>query len=583
MSRRPSERKHISRASINGDTATAASLATILPTAVALVVATLIAYLPAFGAEFIWDDDAYLTNNAVLFAPDALRQIWFKLGATIQYYPLVFTSFWIEHHLWGLNPAGYHVVNILLHAVAGVLLWRVLVRLEVPGAAWAAAIFALHPVHVESVAWVTERKNVLSIIFYLLAIRAYAPFLRAAATDSSSSSKRQYVASLLWFGAALLSKTSTVTLPVALLLFHWWKSARIRITDVVRVAPFFAASLAAGLVTSYVEKHHVGASDAEWTLSFAERILVAGRAVCFYFGKLVVPVDLAFIYHRWDVNSAVPIQWLFPALVGVVLGLTAGLRRRIGHGPLVALLYFTITLGPILGFVKFFFMGYSFVADHFQYLASLGPIALIAAIASIPMKKPAVRAAAVVALLVLGSLTFQRARVFKNSETLWNDVLAKSPSAARMAHENLAQHFTNLGRAPDAIPHFDKALAIKPDAIDTRMSYAVALHSVGRIDDAIANLKQVLARDPVNYIAAVNIGLFLTEKGDLNTALMYYQRGIASKPDFATAHFNLARLYARLGRRDDAIKHYREAVRLDPADAEAVRELTQLTTPSTPR
>ncbi len=583
MSRRHSEPRHSSRTSINGDTATTASLANFIPTAMALIVVTLIAYLPAFGAEFIWDDDAYLTNNAVLFAPDALRRIWFELGATIQYYPLVFTSFWIEHHLWGLNPAGYHVVNILLHAVAAVLLWRVLVRLEVPGAAWAAAIFALHPVHVESVAWVTERKNVLSIIFYLLAIRAYSPFLRTDTNAQSLRTQWQYVASLLWFVAAVLSKTSTVTLPVALLLFHWWKSARIRVSDVVRVAPFFAASLAAGLVTSYVEKHHVGAADAEWTLSLIERILVAGRAVCFYLGKLIAPVDLAFIYHRWTVNASDAVQWLFPALVAIALGTALILHRRIGRGPVVALLYFVVTLGPILGFVKFFFMGYSFVADHFQYLASLGPIAMIAAVASKPMKRPAVRTAAVVVLLLLGSLTFQRARVFKSSETLWNDVLGKSPSAARMAHENLAQHFTNVGRAPDAIPHFDKALALKPDAIDTRMSYAVALHAVGRIDDAIASLKQVLAHDPVNYIAAVNTGLFLTEKGDLNAALMYYQRGIASKPDFATAHFNLARLYARLGRRDDAIKHYREAVRLDPGDAEAARELDQLANSSAPR
>lgn len=583
MSRRRTETKRTSRAAINGGSATTTSFANLIPTALALIVATMIAYLPAFGAEFIWDDDAYLTNNTVLFAPDALRRIWFELGATIQYYPLVFTTFWIEHHLWGANPVGYHVVNILLHAMAAVLVWRVLVRLEVPGAAWAAAIFALHPVHVESVAWVTERKNVLSIIFYLLAIRAYVPFLRADAITPSSRLQGPYVASFLWFVAAVLSKTSTVTLPVTLLLFHWWKSARIRVSDVVRVAPFFAASLAAGLVTSYVEKHHVGAADAEWTLTFTERILVAGRAVCFYLGKLITPVDLAFIYHRWTVNASDAVQWLFPALVAIALGSTLFLHRRIGRGPVVALLYFVITLGPILGFVKFFFMGYSFVADHFQYLASLGPIALIAALASTPMKKPAVRAAAVVLLLILGSLVFQRARVFKNSETLWNDVLAKSPSAARMAHENLAQHFTNLGRTPDAIPHFDKALAIKPDAIDTRMSYAVALHAIGRIDDAIANLKQVLARDPVNYIAAVNTGLFLTEKGDLNAALMYYQRGIASKPDFATAHFNLARLYARLGRRDDAIKHYREAVRLDPGDAEAARELDQLANFSTPR
>ncbi|MEK6643238.1 MAG: tetratricopeptide repeat protein [Planctomycetota bacterium] len=548
-----------------------------LPVALLLMAATLLVYLPALGAEFIWDDDAYLTNNAVLVSPNALARIWFEPTATIQYYPLVFTSFWVEHHLWGLNPAGYHLVNILLHGIASVLVWRVLGRMEVPGAAWAAAVFALHPVHVESVAWVTERKNVLSIVFYLLALRAYLPLIstNAVGAERPALAMRSYVVALLFFVFALLSKTSTVTFPIVLLIITWWRTARIRLVDFMRAAPFFAVSLVAGLVTSYVEKHHVGAAEVDWTLTAAQRVLLAGRAACFYLGKLVVPVDLAFIYNRWTIDTAVPLQWVWPFLVVVVLITLAILHRRIGRGPVVAALYFVVTLMPILGFVNFFFMGYSFVADHFQYLASLGPITLLCGLAHASYRR-AVRTASIVVLVTLGAMTFHRAGVFRNSVSLWTDVLAKSPLAARMAHENLAVHYSDRGLSSDAIPHFEAALAIKPDTVDARLSYAVALHAVGRGDDAITQLNDVRRQQPDNFIAAVNLGLFLSEKGRLEEALSHYMQAIRLKPDFATAHFNLARLYVRLGRTADAMMHYREAVRLDPTDAEAARELDQL-------
>jgi hypothetical protein len=277
---------------------------------------TLAAYLPALHAGFIWDDDDYLINNRTLHDLPGLQRIWFETSATPQYYPLVHTTFWLEYHLWKLNPLGYHLDNVFLHALAAILLWRVLLKLPVPGAWLAAAIFAVHPVNVESVAWVTERKNVLSAVFYFAAALAYLRFAVPDNPPDTNDKRREttgkkleekqagstrwcwYVAALILFVGALFSKTVTTSLPAALLLVFWWKRGRIGLRDVLQLLPFFAVGVGLSLHTSWLEKHHVGASGAEWALSFFDRCLIAGRALWFYAGKLVWPAELTFIYPR---------------------------------------------------------------------------------------------------------------------------------------------------------------------------------------------------------------------------------------------------------------------------------------------
>src|SRR5688572_21356693 len=310
-----------------------------------LLAMTLIAYLPAFRAGFIWDDPDYVVNNATLRSLDGLRQIWFVPRATPQYYPLVHTSFWIEYQLWGLNPSGYHAVNVLLHALASILLWRVLKLLEVPGAWLAAGIFALHPVHVESVAWVTERKNVLSGVFYLASALA---FLHFEETAEPRRRWRFYAMSLLLFVVALLSKTVTASLPAAILLVAWWKRGRVTWRDLMPLIPFFVTGVALALRTAQFEREHVGASGAEFDFTWAERILIAGRAAWFYAWKLIAPVNLSFIYPRWTIDDRAAAQYAFPiAAIALVMTL-ALLRRRIGLGALVAVLFFGGTLVPAL-------------------------------------------------------------------------------------------------------------------------------------------------------------------------------------------------------------------------------------------
>src|SRR5688572_14862801 len=359
-----------------------------------LLAMTLIAYLPAFRAGFIWDDPDYVVNNATLRSLDGLRQIWFVPRATPQYYPLVHTSFWIEYQLWRLNPAGYHAVNVLLHALAAVLLWRVLKLLDVPGAWLAAAIFAVHPMHVESVAWVTERKNVLSGVFYLAAALAYFRSSfglwgsgigedKDTAVDSSNTRHpkpdTRYSLSLGLFVCALLSKTVTASLPATILLVIWWKRGRITRRDVVPLIPFFVIGVALALNTARLEREHVGASGAEFDFSALDRILIAGRAAWFYAWKLIAPVNLSFIYPRWTIDDRAAWQYAFPLAAVALVAALFVLRHRIGRGPLVAILFFGGTLVPALGFFNVYPMRYTFVADHFAYHASIGIIVLIAA------------------------------------------------------------------------------------------------------------------------------------------------------------------------------------------------------------
>jgi hypothetical protein len=385
--------------------------------AAALVLLALAAYAPVISGGFIWDDDAYVTENATLRSVDGLRRIWFEPIASPQYYPLVFTTFWAEYRMWGLSPAGYHLTNVLLHGFNGVLLWFGLRALRAPAPWLIAAVFVLHPVHAESVAWVTERKNVLSGLFYLAAALAYFRFSPPEAGDTRHPHRwGWYFVALGLFVCALLSKTVTATLPAALLLMLWWRRGSVRWRDVVPLAPFFLAGVVLGLYTVWLEKHHVGATGQDWTLSPVDRCLVAGRALWFYAGKLGWPADLSFIYPRWSVDAGAAWQYVYPVAVVVVLvGLWVA-RRRVGLGPLVACLFFAGTLFPALGFFDVYPMRFSFVADHFQYLASAGLLACLVAAGQAAMRRllrpgswmP--MAAGLALLLVLGFLTADRAR-----------------------------------------------------------------------------------------------------------------------------------------------------------------------------
>ena len=472
---------------------------------------------------FVWDDGDYVTENPTLRTLDGLQENWTATHENYQYYPLALTTFWIEYHLWGLNPVGYHILNVLLHGSNALLVWVLLRRLEVRGAWLGAAIFGLHPVHVESVAWITERKNVLSLFFYLLAALSYLQFVSLerskepadAGTPSPAKGRLgpaqrgaaghagwlYYCLSLGLFTGALLSKTVTLTLPAAMLLVIYWKRGRIRARDVVQLAPFFAVGLGLGLVTAWVETHQMRAQGQYWSLTVLERCLIAGRALWFYAGKLVAPVNLTFFYPRWEVSTAVWWQFLYPtAALAAVGGLWVS-RKRLGRGPLVAVLFFAGTLTPALGFFNVYPMRYSFVADHFQYHASIGLIALgAAALASVfalcDRRLPRAGLALGGALIiVLGVQTWEQGKTYKDLETLCQRTLARNPSAW-VAESLLAELRENDGRYEEALAHDRRALELNPNDPDLKNNVGTTLAQLGRYEEAVAVFKSVLAQHP---------------------------------------------------------------------------------------
>ena len=425
---------------------------------------TIFAYRPAWNGGFLWDDDDYIVKNDLLTASDGLQRIWFSLDSPSQYFPLVYTTFRIEHALWDLNPSGYHWVNLLLHVANALLVWRVLARLNVPGAWLAGAIFALHPVQVESVAWITERKNVLMGFFFLLTLLAWIAFI-------DERTKRPwcfYALALIVYVLALSAKSTACTLPAALFLILWLKETPITKQRLIQIIPFVVLSIGMGLLAVWWEHYHQGTTRMVFPfLSPIERILVASRAVWFYLSKLIWPSNLTFIYPKWNISPAhlLDYTWLLAGIVACVA--IYFLRRYVGRSVEVAAAFFVITLSPVLGFIMLFTFRYTFVADHYQYLACIGPIALASAgVVSLSDKFTEYRAviisAALLVVAILGTLTWRQAATYADIETLWRTTLAKNPECW-MAHTNLGLVLFQKGQIDDAIAHYRSALQMQPD------------------------------------------------------------------------------------------------------------------------
>jgi tetratricopeptide (TPR) repeat protein len=513
--------------------------------AAALVLLTAIVYGPTLANGFVTDDGVYVKENVSLRSAGGLYDIWFTLGTTEQYYPLVHSSFWLEYHLWRLNPAGYHAVNLLLHAGASLLVWRLLVRLAVPGAWLAAAMFVVHPVEVETVAWVAERKNLLSCVFALGSLLAYGQY---AATDLSTDARATdtrggtrwgwYWLAFGLYVAALLSKTVTVSLPPVLLLILWWKRGRLLRRDGLHLAPYFAVGLSLAGLTVYMEKTYVGATGGEWHISFVERCLIAGRALFFYVGKLCWPAPLAYYYPRWDINPQVWWQYLFPVAAAGVIAALWSARRTLGRGPLAAALIFAVVLFPALGFFDVYPFRFSFVADHYQYHASIALLALAAAAivqiaARFGPRSSVPRALAVAALLLpLAVLARERTFVFLSNTTLDEDIVAlnASPKSAapavcedqQRAHNNLGIVCRDQRKFEEALAHFHKAIAFRerlagngPEANKYQDLVAAGFVDVGMVQGKLARLSE--AED--SFGKAIEIRQQLVQKQPTNNNL----------------------------------------------------------------
>jgi tetratricopeptide (TPR) repeat protein len=567
--------------------------------------AALIAYWPVLRGGFIWDDDAHVTKP-VLRSLHGLWRIWFEMGATQQYYPVLHSAFWVEHRLWGDAPLGYHLLNVVLHATAACLFGLILRRFwKRDGAAWLAAfLFALHPVGVESVAWISEQKNTLSAVFYLLAAmthlrwretlvvkqvglggraRPLAPSALGVSPNERSGATAQpylYFLALGLFVLALLSKSVTATLPAALLLILWWQHGRLSWKrDILPLLPWFVIGTVAGLFTAWVERKYIGAEGASFTLSLLQRCLLAGRVAWFYLAKLVWPGNLLFIYPHWTVDAAAGWQYLFP-LAAVALILALWLLRRRTRGPLAGALFFLGTLFPALGFFNVYPFLFSYVADHFQYLASLGIIALAAAgwarwtqgamaedAAGRPRGRPGSLLVAIPVLCLLGGLTWRQSRLYGDPQTLYRATLERNPGAW-IVDTSLGAALVEAGRVPEAISYYERALRLAPNYAQGYYDLGNALTIAGRFSEAIDCYGRALRLKPYYVDAYNNRGIALADAGRLYEAIVEYEKALQLQPDHVESHNNLANVLLRLHRPTEAMTHYQRALQLSPDLAE---------------
>lgn len=536
-----------------------------------IICLVIVAYLPVWHAGFIWDDDEHLTRNPCIVGPLGFREIWTTAKAV--YYPLVLSTFWLVHKFAGLQPLPYHVLNVLMHAACALLLWRVLKELKIPHAWFGAALWAVHPVMVQSVAWITELKNTQSGVFYMLSILL---FLKSDQPGLPKSKWRAfYFGSLIAFAAALTSKPATVMLPIILALLMCVRGSAWKFRAWALLAPFFILSVAAAGWTIWEQKVHSGARGAEWMLSFPDRLVISATNIWFYLGKLVWPHPLAFIYPRWKIDSLQIVSyWPVAALLAVTVGLFIA-RRFLNRWVILALASFTISLFPILGFFDVYFFRYSFVSDHFQYLASMGIVVLIGVAISAASEKLAARTHAVVgkmfcAVFLLGllALSYVQASTYVDAQKLWRSTIEKNPDAW-IAQTIIGNRELENGAVEKAIAHYQKALQSYPNAGNTHDSLSVALLQKGAVDDALSHAIRAATLEPNNPNFRITLGNAYSAKGMLPEGIEQYAMVASAFPDMAEAHYNLGRVLLDQGRADAAINSCRRALSANPRHFDA--------------
>jgi tetratricopeptide (TPR) repeat protein len=599
--------------------------------ALLLVAFVFVAYAQVFSAGFIWDDESHLTRNPCVIGPLGLREIWTSAQAV--YYPLVLTTFWTLHKFVGLNPLPYHAVNVLLHAASAILLWRVLKLIQVRGAWLGAALWTLHPVMVQSVAWVTELKNTESCLFYLLSSIFFFKWDEAKDAVARQSQRRPrarrslFALSLLFFILATLSKPSVVMLPFVLALCIWWIRGMIRWRDALAVAPFAVISALASAWTIWEQKFHARAVGPDWAQTLPEHFIIAGRAIWFYFAKLIWPHPLIFIYPRWELDPSKLVAYLPLVLAITCLIALWFVRTKWGRALFFAAAYYVISLFPVLGFFNVYFFRYSFVSDHFQYLASMGPLALAGATiavaasqcrgvltisASLSCDMEARRRSATattvlvafcgILLLLLGFLTWGQTTEYRDLNELYTATLNKNPGCWMVhynlgivlsergetdqaidhyrqavalrpnyaeAHYNLGRLLVEQGHFDEAIDHYEKAVEINPADPEAQNNLGVTLFGIGRVDDAIGHYRKALEIQPDYAEASCNLANALIAKGDFDGAIANYRTCLAAIPDQTEAQYNLAGALLRRGRTDEAILQYLKVLQLDPKSADA--------------
>ncbi len=564
-------------------------------------------YAPANSGTWLWDDDQSVTQNPVAKGPYSVTKIWLKpLGEALQgmtrgalhalglgdeppppapvqfgeadYWPLTATGFWLEWHAFGDNPLGYHLVNVALHAIGALLVWRLMVVMGLPGGWFAALLFAVHPLCVETVTWVSELKNVLSLPLMLLAAIHFVRADQWIEADKPGGGTRDYWLALFWFVMAMFAKTSIVMLPPALLLHAWWKRGRIGIADIMRSAPFFAVSLAFGLLTIYFQHGRAIGTETIPVGGFWSRLATASMALPFYLGKVFVPLNLLPIYPRWEVEPPKLVQFLpLPVMAGLAAWCWAN-RATWGRHVLFALGFFTLMLLPVLGFITISYMRITWVADHFVYMPMIGPLILAAATVATwaACLEPRVRTAALgvaaltVATLAIGSFRYSFA--WADEEPMWTYTLSRNPNAWQ-AHSRLGARKYSQGKVDEAFFHFSESVRLRPDLAETHNNYGNTLAAKGRIDEALEQFSKAAELQPQLPVFQNNLAMTCMQSGRIEQAKEVFRKMLEQWPKDHTLHNNYAFALHRSGDRIGAIKSLQQALALAPNYEDAKKNL----------
>jgi protein O-mannosyl-transferase len=520
-----------------------------------LLFAVCAAYYPAMWAAFVWDDAFNVTGNPCVIGPFGLKEIWTSQAGLL--FPLAQTTFWAEHALWGLQPLPYHLVNVLQHAGCAVLLWRVLWSLRISGAWLGAALWSLHPLQVESVAYVSELKNTQSCLFYLLTILFFVRWLRSG--EKQNTSGWSYAWTLFFATLAMATKSSTVILPAVLALCAWWVEGRWHWRHLWRLAPIFVLSVLATIATMWPAPPDLTAvTDRHAVLTWPERLATSGDVIWFYLGKLIWPHPLMVVYPRWTIDAGQVSSYL-PLLAAMLALFILWLKRDSWARPwFFAFFYFFIALSPFLSFIDQSYWVFSFVADHLQNLAGMGPLALagagLARAGDIAFsRKPWLKMALGSGLLlILGLTSWQRTWAYESELTLWRDEQAKNSNCWATCY-SLGTYLSRNGQLEEGIAQLQKAVELYPTLVGARANLGSALSENGQFDEAIEQYEKALEINPYLPHVHNDLAIALFQKGRTAQAIAEFQEALRLKPDYINAWDNLAKAQA-LARKNPAPK-----------------------------
>jgi tetratricopeptide (TPR) repeat protein len=571
----------------------------VLAGATLIIAAGFLVYLPCISGGYLLDDTQLLTDNILVKLSNGLYHFWCT-NEPIDYWPATNTTFWLEWRLWQMHLSGYHVTNLILHVVESLLIWIILRKLSVPGAFWAGLIFAVHPVNVEAVAWISQRKNVTAMLFFLLSILWYLKHLSLSGGDVNGSRRepvaetahgvcglhtdadqtrgvsgqlfdRWYWMSLAAFVLAMLGKGSVAILPALLLGIIWWLRPLTR-RDLVRIAPYFIIGVILVEANVWFQRH--GVETAIRTAGFAERLVGAGGVVWFYLYKAILPIDLSFVYPRWGIQAGNPLWWT-PLLAALAVTAVLWAYRKTWSRPLLfAWGFFCTALLPVTGLMDVGFMKYTLVADRYQHIAIIGVIALASAgfgmwqTRARGVSRRAAGVVAVVTLCALVFLTLRQSGLYHDTQTLYEATLVKNPDCW-MIRSLLGCIFIEEKRLPEAMKQFERAIRLNPNYTDAHSNLAMALDQSNRFLEAVSHCEEALRLKPVYPEAHHNLGIALAHLGRLGEAIEHYKKALEEKPFYPAAENSLGSALVQTGRPEEALKHFQEALNLKPDFAEA--------------